>query len=284
MKIPEIEGIREWRNPKNGFYVMRVHYLAHSGKKSAAWKVQAKQSIPPNDWNREMEIDFASFAGKPVFLFDYDPATMFVKCELDPKAPIIRAWDFGYHHPAVCWSQFIDGIQLQILESDMGTDIDFRMYARHIQHLSSVFFPGRKFMDCCDRAGDFKNAVDMNEVKILRTEFGVNPVYKYFRVEFTIDEVRKLMHTTHRRRPCFLVNDSPSNQLLNDALRGGYHYEQGTQRRPEKEEPFQDHFYENIIDPVRYTVANFLGKGVDFTRSIESLAMVDIPEERIFEY
>src|SRR6266478_3171311 len=101
MSIPEIQGIKEWRNSKIGFYVMGVHYLDHSGKRSDAWKAEAKKSIPPNDWMREMEIDFASFAGKPVFLFDYDPASMFVKCVVDPKAPIIRSWDFGYHHPAV---------------------------------------------------------------------------------------------------------------------------------------------------------------------------------------
>lgn len=276
-----MEGITEWRNQRNGFYVYRVHYLANPAKRSQAWKDEARKALPSaNDWNREMEIDFSSFVGKPVFLNDYDPATMFVKCPVSPKVPIIRSWDFGYHHPAVSWSQFVDGVQLVVLQSDMGNDIDFRLYVRHVLHLGALYFPNREYADCCDRAGDFDRPTGDSEVKILRSEFGIYPVYKYFKVEYTIEEMRKLMHLTHRKQPCFLVNDTPSNQLLHDALRGGYHYAEASQNRPEKETPFQDHFYENIVDPVRYTVGNFLGRNPAWSGDIERLAMIDVPAER----
>lgn len=284
--MPEdLLGIKEWRNKRNGFYVMQIHYTAHSKKRSAEWLAEAKKSIPPNDFRREMEIDFSSFAGKPVFLNDYDPGSMFVKCELVAAAPIIRAWDFGYHHPAVAWSQFVDGLQLQVLQSDLGSDIDFRLYVRKILHLSSLYFPNRSFIDCCDRAGDFKTTSGTpNEVSILRSEFGIVPIYKYFKVEYTIDEMRKLMHTTHKGKPCFLVNDTPSNQILNDALRGGYHYAEPTGKTPEKESPFEDHYFENIVDPIRYTVANFLGRTQDWQESVWNIARIDIPQEKVFDF
>lgn len=282
--MADLEGVQEWRNRKNGFYVMRIHYTASVHKREPAWIEAAKKQLAPNDWNREMEIDFSSFAGKPVFQNDYDPNTMFVECQISPKHPIIRAWDFGYHHPAVTWSQFIDGVQLQILQSDMGNDVEFRLYVRNILHLGSIYFPGRLYVDCCDRAGDFDRPTGDSEVRILRDEFGINPVYKYFRVEYTIEEMRKLMHLTHKGKPCFLVNKTPSNMILHDALRGGYHYAESSEKTPEKETPFQDHYYENIIDPVRYTVGHFLGRSDNWTRDISKLAGIDIPDEKIWSY
>lgn len=279
-----MEGIKEHRNTRNGFYVLWCHYSADPKKRSQEWKLEQSQGIPQNDWNREYEIDFSSFAGKPVFLHDYDDARMWKSCEVSPKFPIIRSWDFGYHHPAVTWSQFIDGQRLVVLQSDMGSDIDFRLYVKHILHLGHVYFSDREFLDCCDRAGDFDRPTGDSEVRILTNEFGIIPRYKYFRVEHTIELLRDLMNSNYRGLPCFMVNDSASNRFLRDALRGGYHYAEKVEGRPEKESPFQDGYYENIIDPIRYTVGNFFGNSGDTMRDLERISLIDILPEKELVY
>jgi len=276
-----MQGVKEWRNKKNGFYVMQLHYTADPKKRSEDWKAEQSSGIPANDWNREYEIDFSSFLGKPVFLHDYDDARMFVPIQVSPKYPIIRSWDFGYHHPAVAWCQFIDGVQFVVLESDMGTDVDFRLYVRNILTQSATYFPGRRFLDCCDRAGDFERPTGDSEVRILRNEFGINPVYRYFKIEHTLELTRKLMNSNYRQKPCFLVNDSPSNSLLRDALRGGYHYDEQVQGRAEKELPSSDGYYENIIDPIRYAIVNFQGtQTLEFQKNLSIISTIDIPEEK----
>lgn len=276
----EITGLKEWRNTRNGFYVVRAHYTADPKKRSDEWRALEKQGIPTNDWNREYEIDFSSFSGKPVFLHDYNDARMAVPFETSSKFPILRSWDFGYHHPAVSWGQFIDGVQLVILQSDLGEDVDFRIYARHILHLSSIFFPGREFLDCCDQAGVQVHSTGDKEIYILANEFGIIPRHKYLKVDYTIDILRKLMNSTYRHLPCFIINPVPSNALLRDALRGGYHYAEKTEGRAEKEEPFQDGYYENVVDPVRYMAANFMGLSEDVNRDMLRMASSGIIPER----
>lgn len=276
----EIPGMKEWRNPKNGFYVARVHYTSDPKKRSPEWRAENKTGMALNDWNREYEIDFSSFTGKPVFLHDYDDVRMFIPFEVSAKFPIIRSWDFGYHHPAVAWCQFIDGVRFVVLESDMGDDIDFRIYAKHILHMSELYFPGRKFLDCCDRAGDFVSSTGDPEVKIMVNEFSIIPVYKYFEVEYTIGLMRKLMNSSYRNLPCFVLRESSSNLILRDALRGGYHYAERRENKAEKESPEQEGYYENAIDPVRYAVANFLGFQGSMATQIQALAGIDIIPEK----
>lgn len=274
--MDEILGLQEWRNKKNGFYVIRAHYLADPKKRSLEWKEQQSRGLSKNDWNREYEIDFASFTGKPVFLNDYDDARMWIPFPVSPKFPIIRSWDFGYHHPVVSWCQFVDGIQFVVLESDLGNDIDFRIYVRHIQAMSSLYFPNRDFLDCCDRAGSFVNSTGDPEVKILVSEFGIIPRYKYFLVDYTLGLVRDLMNGNYKSQPRFILRNSPSNNILRDALRGGYHYQEKTEGRAEKEKPFQDGYYENVVDPVRYAIANFMGLQGTSMQQLEAIASADI--------
>ena len=85
------------------------------------------------------------------------------------------------------------------------------------------------------------------------------------------------MNTNYMREPCFLVNDTPSNGILIDALRGGYHYEEKTEGKPEDEEPFQDGYYENAIDPVRYAILNWMGMNPSFMQDMKKIASIDNP-------
>lgn len=271
-----IPGLTEWRNPGNGFYVIKAHYTADPKKRSEEWKEKQRKGLGLNDWNREYEIDFASFSGKPVFLHDYDDSRMWIPWEVSKKFPIIRSWDFGYHHPAVSWCQFIDGVQFVVLESDMGNDIDFRIYVRHILSMSALLFPNREFIDCCDRAGSFVQSTGDPEVKILVSEFGIVPRYKYFLVNYTIGLVRDLMNGNYKNKPRFILNSSASNSLVRDALRGGYHYGEPKDGKPENEDPEADGFYENAVDPIRYAISNFLGLQGSMLAQIQALAGIDI--------
>jgi hypothetical protein len=274
----EVEGVKVWKNPKNGFVVFRAHYTADPRKRPDLWRQLEGAGIPKNEWNREYEIDFSSFKGKPVFENDYDDNRMVVKkLPVSPKLPIIRGWDFGYHHPAVVWCQFWHGQQLRVFEADMGTDIDFRQYMRRIQHLSQMFFPNRDFLDCCDFAGIQKKSTGDEEVKIMRLEFGISPRYRYVKINQTLAILRKLMSTTYKNLPNFLVNDSPSTGFLREALRGGYHYDERKEGRSEKEEP-ADGDHSHVVDALRYVAANFCHLPSGHFKELKKMSGIDTPD------
>lgn len=275
-----MKGIKQHKNPRNDFYVFWCHYTADPKKCTEAWKVQEMSGQAQNDWNREYEIDFSSFVGKPVFINDFDVTRMVQPFEADKKTPIIRSWDFGYHNPAVTWQQFVKGVQLKILESNLGKDIDFRLYVRHIIQQSALLFPGRQFLDCCDIAGTQRKGTGDEEVRILISEFGIIPRYKYSRVEPGIEQMRKLMNSTYKKEPCFMINDVASNITLIDALRGGYHYAEKRDGQPEKEIPHKDGYYDHLVDTVRYCVLNYFGQDSDPMGAMYKMAGSDIPRPK----
>lgn len=278
---PELRGVKEWRNKGNGFYVMQIHYTADPEKATPEWYAANRPLLPKNEWDREMEISWASFVGKPVFLNDWDEKRMVQKIAPDPKHVMLRSWDFGYHHPSVAWGQIIDGIQLRILESDMGEDIDFRQYVRRILSLSSLLFPGRKFFDCCDRAGSFKKAVEgSEEVNILCDEFGIIPRFRYVFVEDSLKALRKVMNQNYKSQPGLIINDVPSNVTVIQAFRGGYHYAEKKEGKAEKEVPESDGFFENAIDPIRYMNDNFMGLIDCWDKAMEKMAFGDLVQAK----
>ena len=279
--VPELKGIKEWRNPGNGFYVYQVHYSAEPEKATPEWYAKNRPLLPTNEWNREMEIDWSSFAGKPVFQNDWDQSRMVKKITADPKHVMLRSWDFGYHHPAVSWGQIIDGWQLRILESDMGEDVDFRVYVRRILSLSSILFPGRKFFDCADRAGAFKKPIEgTEEINILCNEFSIVPRYRYMFVTDSLKALRKVMNQSYKGEPGLIINDVPSNQTVIQAFKGGYHFEEKKEDKAEKETPVADGFFENAIDPVRYMNDNFMGLVGGWDQDVEKMAFGDISKPK----
>lgn len=279
--VPKLRGIKEWRNKGNGFYVYQVHYTAAAEKSTPEWYARNRPLLPENEWKREMEIDWSSFIGQPVFKNDWDEKRMVKAIVPDPKHLMLRSWDFGYHHPSVCWGQIIDGWQLRIYASEMGEDIDFRVFARKILHLSSLLFPGRKFFDCCDRAGNFKKPIEgTEEVTILCEEFSIIPRFRYVFVDDSIKALRKVMNQNHKGEPGLIVNDDPSNQILIQAFRGGYHYPEKKEGKAEKEVPESDGYFENAIDPVRYLNDNFMGLVDCWDKDLETLAFSGVSKEK----
>ena len=67
-----VPGVKQWTNPRNQFLVYQIHYTADPRKRNPNWIQGERSAMPINDWNREYEIDFSSFTGKPVFLNDFD--------------------------------------------------------------------------------------------------------------------------------------------------------------------------------------------------------------------
>lgn len=69
-----VEGLHEFRNPKNGFTVLELHYSADPLKRSQIWKEQESVGVSLADWAREYELSWITKTGRPVYsgLFSRD--------------------------------------------------------------------------------------------------------------------------------------------------------------------------------------------------------------------
>lgn len=60
-----LHGIQLWRNARNGFYIVRIHYTADPAKRDPRWAARTKSGLPQYAWDQEYEIDFGARSGQP---------------------------------------------------------------------------------------------------------------------------------------------------------------------------------------------------------------------------
>jgi len=85
-----VRGIKEWRNPKNQFYIFMLHYTADEEKdperEGKKWYENERKGTPKAVWDKEHEIDFTTKSGKLIFGKEY--------CDMDPSIHFIDSFDF----------------------------------------------------------------------------------------------------------------------------------------------------------------------------------------------
>lgn len=114
-----LEGIELWRNPKNRFVVVDLHYTADPVKRGEAWKQRVKESMPIRDYLMEYEKSWQTFEGKPVYE-DFNRSLHVGRPGIEPGVPILLGWDFGLT-PACLICQLV-GRQLRVFHEFVETD------------------------------------------------------------------------------------------------------------------------------------------------------------------
>jgi len=99
-KFP-MQGVELWKNPKNGFVVMDLHYTAHPDKRDPSFKAALKDSLPVHQYLREYEKNWQTFAGMPVYPnYRADLHTKEVPNVPHLGLPLLFGWDFGLCYDA----------------------------------------------------------------------------------------------------------------------------------------------------------------------------------------
>lgn len=98
-----MQGVCTWDNHKNKYRILRVHYTADPGKRSAEWlaSMQRGQLANPHSWGQEMEIDPFALSGTRMYeefsrahiIDNMTAAEMARMCEREKKPP--PTWYFG---------------------------------------------------------------------------------------------------------------------------------------------------------------------------------------------
>ncbi len=200
--------------------------------------------------------------GQPVY-----PTFDFFKHVGDPPnrmMTLYRVWDFGFHSPAVAFSQIFrckkNGIHIVFLHEIIGKDIETEALAAQVMRETRSIFkdiPSHLVIDGGDAAGAQINEKGPGPIIRLAKAppEGYNLRFHYRKfpdLDPGLDLTRKLLRTkcqcgyhlfmTHRR-----------NQTMIEALAGGYHYPKERAGHEKGVKPVKDGFYDNIADAVRYT-------------------------------
>lgn len=114
-----MEGVEVWRNPRNGFVVVDLHYTADPRKRSPEWKEAVRRSMPARDFAMEYEKSWQTFEGKPVY-DDFNKNIHIGTARAEPGLPLLLGWDFGLT-PACIIAQLV-GRQLRIIREFVETN------------------------------------------------------------------------------------------------------------------------------------------------------------------
>jgi hypothetical protein len=228
------------------------------------------------------------FAGKPVYAGYFSrvlrrgdvklPWHVQPSVPYDRRFPIFEGWDFGYSHPAVLWSQFVNG-QWRILAELQGTNESADAFGDRAVQLRGELFPQAfRFESVCDPAGFAKGAGLQGTVADLFAKKGVffaayDEVKGYNAPQVESNAIqttmRILRNTVGQGQPAFVVDQRCT--MFGLGLEAGYIWSDrqlegsmGGIKVPDKK---RDTEYNHLQDCWLYTLLRFGGASMTFEQA-----------------
>lgn len=174
--------------------------------------------------------------------------------------PVYRDWDFGWHHPAVVWSQNDLEGRWRIHKELMGEKVYIQDFAPKVIEISNKLFVGAEFIDYCDPAG--KQRSDKNKrstVQILEDDFRIRPTSRFSWVHDGILIIQGKLNQMTAGEPNLRINKDGCPIIYNGFL-GGYARGLATDgKQMTSWEPIKDGYYEHPMDALRMGAINRFG-------------------------
>jgi len=235
-----VEPFTEFRNAL-GFWAIRWHYAADPEKnpqssnpaqaaKAQQWLAAMHDSYPdPNDFAREMEINWSAGYGARVFPA-FTSTHHAVGQTLRKHKVIYRGWDFGWITPACLWAQIDGEGRLCVLKELVGAKQTTHDFAGDVLQRGAEWYPNHAagFEDFCDPAGQQVKSLESehNERRDVEVLAGLG-IHAGFEYGWSRKDARTLIHRLLELRkdgtPSLLV-DPAGCPLLTQAFLGRYVY------------------------------------------------------------
>jgi hypothetical protein len=179
-----------------------------------------------------------------------------------PQAPLLEAWDFGHHHPAVLWSQFVQG-SWHVLGEVLGHDQFLEDFAPWALQQRAALFPGvTEVWSCCDPARTNQGTA-YDAVTVLQAH-GVYPRW----VEGSNTPVMRdaaiqrlsaaFLRVRQGGRPAVRIH--PRCRVYSDGCEAGYVWDTrslASSISPNTRRPRKDGHYDHTANCSEYTWLNF---------------------------
>lgn len=229
--ISQETGAWAWRNPRNRFRCLTLHYTIDPAKRAVDWAERESGGMPTAEWNREYELAWTIFAGRAVYP-DYKESWHVARQTLQPlseRGYIITGWDCTGLNQATAVVQVLPGPRVRVLDEfilDNGgvtrhldycapeISLKYRWWIDAGQHLCVIDPRGFARAETDERA-----AADL--LRMPPWSFGPIPGEVSLK---RIDIVSRYLVMAPGGEPAILI--SPHLERLIGGFRGGYHRKQ----------------------------------------------------------
>lgn len=203
--------------------------------------------------------------GDPVFngfMRDLRKEPWHVDAKMKPieGIPVLRGWDFGWHHPATVWAQVDPDGRILIHDVMVGNQEYLRQYAPRA--LSNPLFIGGRwfFSDYADHAGhQVKDSAEKTSIQILEEEFKLKVDTRPAHVSESLEHIQKQLGLVIKGAPGIVYH--PRCEVLIAAMEGGYCRIRAIDGNQMGITPYKDGFYEHPMDAKRYIFDGIMRSG-----------------------
>jgi hypothetical protein len=183
----------------------------------------------------------------------------------DAKLPLVRSWDFGFHHPAVIFSNLYKCIvgnnhyrSLSEVTDQFACDV-WELYAEVKQHTALLYKDAALLLDAGDRAGYRRNDANKDKrgpIRILQDEYNLSFKFRFLDLENSLEYCRSLL-----KKVCEcgeeMIQISPGCEALIGALQGGYKYPKSRDGKAGNK-PIEDRYFADTACAWRYGAENYV--------------------------
>lgn len=158
-----MEGVTVWKNPKNGFFVVDLHYTANPEKRSAEFREAVRASMPIRRYRMEYEKNWETFEGKSVYE-DFNEQLHLTpsRPQMHVGLPLLLGWDSSGLTPAVIIAQMQEDrlvIFREIIGDGMGAVRFVPMIKEQLNLLYGINEPATQVISFFDPAGFKRNEI-----------------------------------------------------------------------------------------------------------------------------
>lgn len=246
-----------------GIAAVRLHYSCDESKspdteQGRRWLETVRLLYPdPHQWDQEMEISFWIATGQRVFP-EFTETTHGGTLTRRDRKVIYRAWDFGWHAPAVLFAQIDPKERLLVLRELVGHQDTTKDFAQRVVDRSHEWFPQHVagFQDFCDPAGQQPSSSasersEARDIDVLQS-LGIFPTWEY---GWSRKDGRALIHQLLALRtddtPGLYI-DTAECPVLTQAFLGKYVYPETRGGRAQDEPDEGNHPYADVMACLRY--------------------------------
>jgi len=246
--IERRQGVREWTNLRNKFFVLRVHYTADPAKRDPKWKALQQTSYSLRAWKREYEIDWTSPEGEPV-VPEFSASTHIRPLTPTRDRRLLRFWDYGFQAPVCLFVQLSPYGQLLVLRELCPFNCPLDRFIEMVFAISRDLVVRTDHFDAGDPSGNRYTELG-NVVEILSQHGlvmsacrpGTEVSYAALRAKF----LTSVFIPRVGQDPSILIDPVGCPNLI-EALSGAFYLSPQPPYRPAKSHPYKD-----LVDALRY--------------------------------
>lgn len=263
-------GISEWRNPRNSFFVCKLHYTADPTKRSGEWRKKTSEGLSLRAWQREYEISWTSPEGEPV-VPEFDANFHVRDTTITRDSKLLRFWDFGAVSPVVLFGQLSAYGQVLIHRElcPFNTPLDqllptVKAISLDLVTRTDYFDAGDPEVDSVGSLGSIAELLQRAGITMHTNRPGKEVSYATIRDKF----LKRVYIPRLGHEPAVII--SPRCPNLIEALSGGFHLSALPPYRAVKAHPMKD-----LVDALRYGFDNLDAAGADHDVILKKLASGD---------